>query len=249
MKQQRYTNKRISERTESEFQQQYNHLALICCTAAGGRCPWTTEMFTPAFSKVVPSWITHVMPPPPSGRSQRSTWNFVPSFSSASKARQNSAYRNKHSNYRRMMTKSPHWFPSWFILPLCINHEYKDTELSFLDVCTHLLRLFLKSEIIPFILGKDAQHEGIHERKLCMQTTSKRGTPINFSTVNTSNIWYQELVWFQKLTCILIIRSSIFVFMSCGFSDNFLISVMGLAIKFEVSITTLAISAWYLLAV
>ena len=68
-------------------------LALIWATALGGKFPWTTETFTPAFSNVWPSWSTHVTPPPPSDRNQRSTWNLILGPSSASKARQNSAWK------------------------------------------------------------------------------------------------------------------------------------------------------------
>lgn len=40
-------------------------LFLICFAASSERCPWTTEMLTPAFSKTCPSWSTQLMPPPP----------------------------------------------------------------------------------------------------------------------------------------------------------------------------------------
>ncbi|KAH9521109.1 hypothetical protein DERF_004785 [Dermatophagoides farinae] len=44
----------------------------ICAAACGGNCPCTTDILTPAFSKTVLSCRIHVMPPPPSCRSQRS---------------------------------------------------------------------------------------------------------------------------------------------------------------------------------
>lgn len=53
------------------------YLLFICCTAAAGRLPDTTEMLTPAFSKTRPSCSTQVIPPPPSFRSHRSTLNLA----------------------------------------------------------------------------------------------------------------------------------------------------------------------------
>ena len=50
--------------------------------ASGGIWPYTTETFTPAFSKTSPPCRTREMPPPPPGRVHASSWNFWPSSSS-----------------------------------------------------------------------------------------------------------------------------------------------------------------------
>lgn len=69
----------------------HNYRAFICWTAAGGKVPFTTEIFTPAFSNTCPSWIIHVIPPPPSFLNHRSTWKRFSFVSSASKALHSSA--------------------------------------------------------------------------------------------------------------------------------------------------------------
>ena len=66
--------------------------AFIWWMASAGKVPCTTDTLTPAFSKVLPFWITQVTPPPPSFLVHRSTLNFVLESSSFSSARQKSAY-------------------------------------------------------------------------------------------------------------------------------------------------------------
>ena len=55
--------------------------------------------------------------------------------------------------------------PFFFLLdlfssPLWINHELKNTEISFLVVCIHFVRSFLKSEINPW----DSQKKTLHAK-------------------------------------------------------------------------------------
>lgn len=67
------------------------YLLLICSAASFVKLPCTTDILTPAFSKVIPSCRTHVIPPPPACLVHLSTRNLLSgSASSSSKARQNS---------------------------------------------------------------------------------------------------------------------------------------------------------------